>query len=425
MPSFSYTARNASGATVEGRLEAISRKGALRLLSGQGLVPLRLDEGSVPLPAVESGTPSGWGNWVRRLFGSEAGGSDRRLRLSRRERLPFLRSLSELVSSGVQTGDAVKMLSRRLSGGPQKALASAVWDDVSQGQSLSDALREHPRVFDEASVSLIEAGEATGNLGDIMQRLVADLEERAEVRTRIIAALAYPIFIVLVALGVVLIFLYFLLPRIQGLLSSLGGQLPFFTRLLIALSEFLVTWGPVIGLGGLLGGVALLAWRKTLRGRQVIDERSLGLPGLGGYLRDADLLRVVQTLGLLLENGITTITALALTERTILNTRIRRTFGEARAKISEGMPISTALRGTGYMPDLAADVLMIGENTGNIVPSLREISKFYRRRQSRHVSVFLGVLSIGVLLTAFAFVALIVFGIILAVLGVSANLRVR
>ncbi|BET65382.1 type II secretion system F family protein [Opitutales bacterium ASA1] len=431
MPSFTYTARDAAGAVSNGRLEADSRKGALRQLSSRGLVPVSLKEGAASSSGRaksrgsatdgegDTATSGGWRSWLTERSGGALAG------VSRKDRLPFLRALSDLLTAGVQTGDAVRMLSRRLSGGAQKKLANALWDGLSQGRSLSQSMREMPAVFDEASISLVEAGEATGNLGEILKRLVTDLEEREELKSKLVGAMAYPIFIVMVAVAVVLVFLYFLLPRIQTLLTGLGGKLPFATRALIGMSEFLVTWGPVLVIGAVLAGVALWAWRKTPNGRTVLDQRVLGFPGLGAFLRDSDLLRMVQTLALLLENGITTLTALTLTERTILNTSIRRSFNEARLKIAEGMPISAALKATGWFPDLVIDILVIGDNTGNLVPGLHEVSRYYRRRQSRQLNFFVGALSIAVLMVAFVFVALIAFGIILAVFQLSSNLRVR
>lgn len=421
MPTFTFTAKNAAGATQTGALEADTRKGALRQLATRGLTPVRLQEGVAPV----TGTANA--NAHAAAEPAEPARLTRRdtQKLSRRDRLPFLRALADLLGCGVQTGDAVRMLSRRLSSGRLKTLAVAMWEGLSQGQSLSGSMRAHPTVFDEASCSLIEAGEATGNLAEIIKRLVADLEARDELRAKVINAMAYPIFIVLVAVAVILMFLFFLLPRIQTLLTSLGGKLPFATRLLIGLSELLVTWGPVLAIGIAFGSVAIVAWRRTPKGRDVLDQRVLGLPGLGAFLRDADLLRMVQTLGLLLENGITTITALALTERTILNTTIRRSFSEARLKIAEGMHISHALRNTGYFPDLITDILVIGDNTGNIVPGLHEVARFYRKRQAQMLGLFINVLSVGVLMFAFAFVALIAFGIILAVFQLSSNLSAR
>lgn len=422
MPTFTYTAKDTSGSTVKGVLEADSRKGALRQLGGRGLTPVRLHEGGT---ASAGGKPGAAASAVEEPAEPARVTAAATQKLSRRDRLPFLRALADLLGCGVQTGDAVRMLSRRLSAGRLKTLAVSLWDSLSQGQSLSAAMRTHPAVFDEASCSLIEAGEATGNLAEIIKRLVADLEARDELRSKLLNAMAYPIFIVLVAVAVVLMFLFFLLPRIQTLLTSLGGKLPLATRLLIGLSELLVTWGPVVAIGLAFATVAIISWRRTTRGREVFDQRVLGLPGLGAFLRDSDLLRMVQTLALLLENGITTITALALTERTILNTTIRRTFSDARLKIAEGMHISVALRNTGYFPDLITDILVIGDNTGNIVPGLHEVARHYRKKQAQMLGLFINVLSVGVLMFAFAFVALIAFGIILAVFQLSSNLSAR
>lgn len=424
MPTFSYTAKDSAGATVKGALEADSRKGALRQLAGRGLTPVRLSEGAAS--AAGPGKSAAGAKAAAEEPAEPARATGEALqKLSRKDRLPFLRALGDLLGCGVQTGDAVRMLSRRLSTGRLKTLAVALWDGLSQGQSLSAAMRAHPAVFDEASCSLIEAGEATGNLAEIVKRLVIDLEARDELRAKVINAMAYPAFIVLVAVGVILMFLFFLLPRIQTLLTSLGGKLPLATRLLIGMSELMITWGPVLAIGFALGAVAIVAWRRTPKGREVLDQRVLGLPGLGAFLRDSDLLRMVQTLALLLENGITTITALALTERTILNTTIRRTFSEARLKIAEGMHISHALRNTGYFPDLITDILMIGDNTGNIVPGLHEVARHYRKKQAQMLNFFVNALSVGVLMFAFAFVALIAFGIILAVFQLSSNLSAR
>lgn len=424
MPSFTYTAKDSGGATLKGALDAENRKGALRQLAARGLTPVRLQEGAA-VPASAGATARGAAAVIDEPQEPTKPTSASLQKLSRRDRLPFLRALGDLLACGVQTGDAVRMLSRRLSSGRLKTLAVAMWDGLSQGQSLSATMRVHAAVFDEASCSLIEAGEATGNLSEIVKRLVADLEARDELRSKVINAMAYPIFIVLVAVAVILMFLFFLLPRIQTLLTSLGGRLPLPTRMLIGMSELMITWGPVLAVGLAFGSVAIVAWRRTAKGREVLDQRVLGLPGIGPFLRDSDLLRMVQTLALLLENGITTITALALTERTILNTTIRRTFAEARLKIAEGMHISHALRNTGYFPDLITDILVIGDNTGNIVPGLQEVARYYRKRQAQMLSLFINVLSVGVLMFAFAFVALIAFGIILAVFQLSSNLSAR
>jgi type II secretory pathway component PulF len=300
-----------------------------------------------------------------------------------------------------------------------------LWSELSQGRSLSAAMAARPQVFDAASVHLVEAGEATGNLANVIDRIVEDMEARKDVNSKLVAAMAYPVFIMGVAVLVILVFLFFLMPRIESLLNSVHGQLPFATRILIALADLLVRWGPAMLIALVLGAVSFWAWRKRPEGRLRSDGMLLKAAGIGRFIASQEILRITQTLSLLLENGITTIPALAMTERTLQNRVLRASFAEARAKIAEGAPISGALQAMGHFPALVIDVLTVGENTGNIVPSLKEIARVYRQQMTKDVNLFLNAVSIFVLLLAFAFVALIAFGIILAVLQVSASLNTR
>ncbi len=413
MATFNYTARDQKGSEVQGQLDASSRRQALARLKGQRLAPSQLEESGV----APGGNPAA----------REAKGRARaRLRsYTSREALPFLRALGGLVSSGIQVGDGVRMLSRRLTEERLRALAIDLWTELSQGRSLSAAMASRPHVFDPASVHLVEAGEATGNLDTVIDRLVEDMEARKEVTSKLVAALAYPVFIMGVAVVVILIFLLFLMPRIESLLAALRGKLPLATRLLIGLADFLVTWGPVLLVVAAAGAIAFWVWRKRPEGRLRSDGWLLKAAGIGRFVTSQEILRITQTLSLLLENGISTLPALAMTERTLQNRVLRASFAEARAKIAEGAPISGALQAMGHFPALVIDILTVGENTGNIVPSLKEIARVYRRQITRDVNIFLNAVSIGVLLVAFAFVALVAFGIILAVLQLSASLRVR
>ncbi len=423
MSTFTYIAKDPTGEEKKGSLEADSRKTAIRELARMKLTPVRLDERMT----ATSGNSGNGGDW-KQLFTKGQGSNGSALSgkaLGRRQMLPFLRSLSELIGCGMQMGDAIRLMGKRLSDARLRSLANLMWSQLSQGKSLSGAMVEHASIFDESSISLVEAGEATGNLSEILKRLVVDLEEKKEIKGKILTALAYPVFIVFVAIAVVLVFLFFLLPRIQSLLTSLGEKLPLSTRLLIDFSEFMLSYGLLI-IGAMVGGaIALWAWRKTEKGRLALDEKVLKIPGIGAFLRDTNILNLSQTLSLLLENGITTITALAMTERTISNLTIRKSFNEARSKIAEGASISGAFKATGYFVDIVIDIVTVGENTGNVVPSLKEVSRYYGKKQNQQIKAFTGLISIGVLLIAFVFVGLIAFGIISSVFQLSSSLTVK
>ncbi|EDY82630.1 Bacterial type II secretion system protein F domain [Verrucomicrobiia bacterium DG1235] len=414
MPIYKYNARDESGAQHRGELEAANRKLALSRLASQRLRPISVSEAG-----GDSGSESK-GSSVSSLFSKTR--SKQAGTLDSRVTLPFLTALKELLACGVQAGDSLQLMSSRLNDPSQKRLATELWDDVRQGRSLSEACRKQTRVFDESMVSLIEAGEATGNLNNVLGRLVANLEETKAIKSKLSAAMAYPAFLMVVAMGLVLMFLFFLLPKIEGLLTSLGGNLPWSTKLLIGLADWALAYGWLAVLAAVFGVVATISWRKTKAGRVRFDELILGLPLLGSFLRDVQVLRLTQVLSLLLENGITMVQSLHMSERALSNYAMRQRFVEARGKVTEGSSLSGSFKATGYFDGMALDIFTVGENTGNVVPGLKQLSRQYSERVDKAIKSFIGVTSIGVLLFVFVFVGLVALGIISAVFQLSGSL---
>lgn len=413
MPIFKYSARDASGSSTRGEVDALSRKLAVRKLSAQGLRPISVSESGLKA----AGSAKGEGFSLSSLTRSGKAG-----KLDGKVTLPFLSALKELLACGVQAGDALQLMSARLNDPSQKRLANALWDDVRQGRSLSEACRKQTDVFDDSMVSLIEAGEATGNLNNVLGRLVANLEETKEIKSKLSAAMAYPSLLMFVACLLVLLFLFVLLPQIEGLLASLGGDLPLSTKLLIGMADFALGYGWLVVIAGVFCVTGLLSWRRTKAGRLRFDELILGLPVLGSFLREVQVLRMVQVLSLLLENGITMVQSLQMSERSLTNHAMRKRFVEARGKVTEGSSLSGAFKGTGYLDGMALDIFTVGENTGNIVPGLKQLSRQYAERVDKAIKSFIGVVSIGVLIFVFLFVGLVALGIISAVFQLSGSL---
>jgi len=227
-----------------------------------------------------------------------------------------------------------------------------------------------------------------------------------------------------VASGVIFFFLFYLLPKMQNLLSSLGGKLPASTQLLIGVSNFVLHYGVIILIAGILAAVSFWRWRKTEAGRRSIDTWTLQLPLLGTLAASRTVLAVTQTLGILLENGITTSEALKMTERQITNVIHREAFSEASSRVLEGEALSAALGRTRCFPDLILDRLSVGENTGNIVPSLKDIARTYQKRISLQLDAGTRVLTTVFMLGVFAFVAFIAFAIVSAVFSLSSSFKV-
>jgi type II secretory pathway component PulF len=417
MPRFTYTARDSRGQSVSAELEAPSRKDALRLLSARGLqVSTVAEQGSGPgrRPAA------GEGRTARPSLGLSLGGS-RAAVPGRDERLPFLEALHDLTTSGLSAGEAVRLLSVRIKEPRLRALCGGLWELISEGAPLSRAMSQFGTVFDSATVNLVQAGEATGSVNDTLARLIAHLTEQKELRRKVLAALAYPVLIMAVAGAVILFFLFVLLPRLQALFTSLHGRMPASTQILIATSNFLIHYGIFLLLGAAFLAVSLWRWRATESGREATDGWLLRLPVIGPFIVARTMHAFSQTLSVLLENGITASEALRMTERQIQNRVHRRAFHGAIARVLEGEALSNALARTGCLPDLVLDRLAVGENTGNVVPSLRDIARSQQKAITAQLDFFTSIIASVFLLGVFVFVAFVAFAIVSAIFSASAS----
>ena len=424
MPRFAYTARDRAGNSVTADLEAPSRKDALRLLGARGLQVSSVNEvaaGGSPKKSAKgtAAKPAATAPAAPRT--SRRGGAQPP---TRRECLPFLESLHDLATSGLSAGEAVRLLSVRIKEPRLRSLCAGIWEQISEGAPLSRAMASSPQVFDPSITNLIQAGEATGSLNETLARLIQHLTEQKELRRQLLTALAYPIFMVTVAGGVILFFLLFLLPRLKTLLTSLGGKMPTSTTMLIHLSNFALSiYGVATIIALVVGLITFFGWRQTAAGRAATDAWLLKLPLTGPFIVSQTVLAFAQTLSVLLENGITAAEALRMTEKQIDNTVHRAAFNTATGRVLEGEALSLALGRTKVFPELVLDRLAIGENTGNIVPSLKQIAIAYQKQISNQLNMFTKVIASGVLMAVFIFVGFIAYAIVSAVFSVSASFQ--
>lgn len=407
MPSFTYTAKDGTGVAADGTIDAPSRREALRRLQSRGLRPLKVEE--VGAARREKAGPAKRGSTEEAPTVAEC--------------LPFLEAMADLVRSGMSAGEALRLLSLRLQKSRLRNLCAGLWAKLSEGQSLSGALANYPAVFDGQTINLIAAGEATGNLRDVLERLIAHFTEQAEFRRKLVAAMAYPLFICFIAIGVVIFFVLFLLPRLQTLLDSLGGKLPLSTQMLMWFAKVFVYVGPAfVGLL-VVAVIGIYQWRKSELGKLESDTLLLKMPLAGAFVMRVSVLNFCHTLAVLLENGITTAEALRLAEKTAPNRAMRAQMREATDRVLEGESLSRALGRTGYFPRLLLDRVAVAEQTGNLAPGLRDISRSYRAELDRWLGTVSQTISAAVLVSAFSFVAFIAFAIVAAVFEVSSSFK--
>ena len=424
MAVFNYKAREKDGTIVSGTIEAAERRLAMQRLQAQGLSPVTLKEGATGAPSAFA--KIGERAKALRSNRNAKGGNEnsQKQRGAKRESvgLLVLKRLMELHGSGLPVGDPIRILSQRLSDKEQGAIAQTLWRDLSEGSTLAGAMSRQPRCFPSSISYVIEAGEATGNLAPVLRKVIDYLEEKQGIRKKMIASMAYPAFICTIATAVVILFMTVLLPQIQGMLDRLGGEMTWSARILIDGSSFIAQIGPFLLLGLVIGIIAFRQWRSTESGLGRTDSWLLKLPLLGKIFYFSDLFQVGNLISTLLESGINTTETLRLTERTVKNTALRKRFNIARGQVNEGLSIAQAFQRNQFMPDLAVDILTVGENTGNLAHSMNEITKGFRNELTARLAKLTTLVSTGALICAFILVALIAMGIVTSVFQVSRSL---
>ena len=401
MPTFQYKAKTRAGELVSGSLAAGDRRAALAELGKMGFFPLAVD------------STDGEGG------GAKTG---RRARVKSRDVLMFTQQLSSLLRSGMSLSQALGTLERRTQ---KKALGSILGElrnGIVQGESLSDSLAKHPKIFSRFFVNLIKAGEASGQLDDVLLRLGKHQEQMADVREKVLSALLYPLIIVCVAICAIVFFMLVMVPRFSTMFKEMGRTMPLPTRILIGISDGFVSYWWI---GVLLIAGAVAAYRirtRTPEGKLALDTLKLRLPIFGGILMASALAQFARTLATLLQNGVPVLTALQIVEDTMTNRVIANEVREARTRVTDGTSISQPLSKGKVFPPLLIDMLAVGEESGEVVPALENIANTYEQELSRMLKIFTTLLEPAIIILIAVVVGAIVVSILMAVFDITSGI---
>ncbi len=445
MQSFSYKFRNNEGRLCEGQINGSDRKQALSQLKRNGIIPVQLQSSlenkvtsnmrfklwdkMASLKLFKSNTNNqNLDNSPISNFDSESRNANflKNRTTSKGEGigLNLLKRLYELHKSGMPIGDAIRILQNRLSDQDQKRLAIGIWRDLSEGITLAKALEKRRNYFNSSVSHVIQAGEATGNLSPVLSKVIKYLEEKRMIRKKMITSMTYPAFVSLVAILVVVLFLTVLLPQIEDMLERLGGEMTWSARLLIDGSGFLLQIGPFLIIGLMVIVACLANWKKTKSGKKIIDNWNLKIPLIGKIVYYSNLYQTGNLITTLLQSGINTTETLKLTEKTIENTELREKFITAKSQINEGASITQAFRRQNLMPDIALDILSVGEDTGELTKSMHDVTEGFREELSKRLNRLTTIVSSCALGFAFSLVTLIAIGIVTSVFEVSKTLSI-
>ena len=463
MPRFSYIARSASGERVQGTLDAGDKRAAQQMVERMGCMPIALIEGAggpsapaaptpAPAPAPGKGKaaekPKAGGGLFARAAAkpapakavpkpppkpasggkaaaapARAVGAPRQVRMNMRDLLLFTLEVSDLLQSGMTLGNALNTLAKRKMKGGQNQIVEGLRDEIIKGASLSDALALWPRTFSNLYVSMVRAGEASGQLHDALGRLCKHYERVQEAREKVISALMYPA-IVLGAGVVTMIFVMTLvIPKFEAVFAQLGATLPLPTRILLGSSRFFIQYGVfVIGAIFLLV-VAFRKWINTPGGRMIWDGYTLRMPIFKAIIASNAFAQFARTLAALLQNGVPVLQALSIVEATVGNAVIAREIKEARARVTDGSSISGPLAAGMVFPPLLTDMLAIGEQTGDMPTALTNIARRYDSDLDRAVKVLTTVLEPILILVVAVLVGFVAVSMLLAVFELTSGLK--
>jgi type IV pilus assembly protein PilC len=297
--------------------------------------------------------------------------------VSQKEIAIFTRQFSVMIDAGLPLVQCLEILAQQQNNREFQKTLLAVRTDVESGSSLADALRKQPKVFTDLYCNMIAAGEAGGILDTILQRLSVYIEKIVKLKSQVRSALIYPIAVITIAIGVVTIILWKVIPTFATLFLELGAELPLPTQITIAASKFLGRYA-IFMLIGLVATIFMLtSWHKTYKGRRAIDGFILKTPILGNLFKKIAVARFCRTLGTLTSSGVPILDGLEITARTSGNGIIEDAIMETRKAVEEGRTISEPLRDTDVFPPMVVQMIAVGEQTGALDAMLQKIADFY------------------------------------------------
>jgi len=390
MPVFTYRGTNRAGVAVAGEMTASSRTELQSLLRRQQITPTRMSE-----KGKEFNLPS---------FGAG---------VDAKELAIFTRQFSVMIDAGLPLVQCLEILASQQENKTFQKVLSGTRSSVEGGSTLSAAMKQYPKVFDALFTNMVEAGETGGILDTILQRLASYIEKNVKLQRAVKSALVYPIGVLTIAAGVIILLLWKVVPVFATLFAGLGVELPLPTRIVIGLSHFVGSiFGFLIFVAVIAIVVGVKAWYGTPGGRMAIDTIILKLPVLGILMRKIAVARFTRTLGTLIASGVPILEGLDITAKTSGNAVIEKALNQVRRSLEEGKSLTDPLKETEVFPGMVTQMIAVGEQTGAMDAMLQKIADFYEEEVDAGVKdlltalepimiVFLGLVVGGVVISMY------------------------
>lgn len=392
MPVFKYVAKDKDGKTVSGSLEATNSRALVESLRQRELIIIHIDEEK------------------EKSAKAAAGGGGGNIKMD--DLVIFSRQLATMVDAGIPLVGALDALQDQMESKGFKNVIKKVRNDVEGGLSLSEALNKQPNVFSEFFINMVKAGESSGQLDEILDRVAVYMEKTLALIRKVKSSLIYPAVVVLMAITITTFLIVKVVPTFESIFVTIGVDLPLPTKILITISKILRQWLPLVAVGLVVGIVALVRIIRTDKGKLVFDTLLLKLPVLGPLLKKVAIARFARTLSTLQKSGVAILTALEIVGKTSGNKVIEAAVFKTKSSIKEGESIAQPLTASRVFPPMVTRMISVGEQTGKLEEMLGKVADFYESEVDTAVSgltsliepliiAFLGVVVGGIVVSMF------------------------
>ncbi len=396
MPRFVYYAKDRDGRSIKGTIEAKDRNTALDTLHRKGLVIISLKED---------------------LMKEKKSSVGRAVHLM--DLVLFTRQLATMVESGIPLPQAFEILHEQVTRPYFKKVIYSIKGDIESGESLSNALSKFPNVFSPLYIYMVRAGEASGALSEILDRLATYLENVNSLAQRVKSAMVYPTAVISIALLITTGLLIFVVPKFKDMFATLGGELPLPTRILISVSEMLRHYALMVFIGIAIVIVSIVRLSMTEKGKYIMDVWLLKVPVIGDLLKKVAIAKFARTLATLMKSGVPILDGLEIVAKVSGNKVIEANLLKAKETIKEGESISKPLERAKIFPPMVYRMIAVGEQTGELEKMLNKISDFYEEQVNSAIESLTSLMEPVMMVILGGLIGSIVISLFLPVFNVS------
>lgn len=422
MPQFAYKARKRSGEIVQGVLDVADRTIALQQIERLGLFPVVVDSAKGAVASASAGRP-GETSSRSMLPQSLRSFTQRKRRPKMQELATYTQQLANLLNSGMPLTVALNSMTHLESKGIPAEVSRMLKQEVMEGRGLSEAMTKQPLIFSDLYVNMVRAGEQSGALTDVLRRLSSHFERFAEVQQKFKSAMIYPIIVACVGIAIVIFFMTFMLPKFMTIFQGLNIELPLSTRILMDSSKLFTSYWWLLLLMIVSAWVIGTRFKTSEYGRRKIDEWKMNAPIVGKVVRMNLFGQFARTLSTLLINGVPVLTALKITEQIIPNVVIKEAIALARDAVTDGKTLAQPLAKTRLFPQLMIDLLKIGEETGDVPGSLKNVADTYENELTIQLRVMTTLIEPAMIIIMAIGVGFLLFSVLSAMFKITSSIN--